>query len=286
MLASPEPQQVFAAIEPEGVTITAVVPAVAAAVAGPRRSSTARVRWRRLRVLQVGGARLADELARQVARYWARPAAGVRHGRGPAELTRLDDPDEVICTTQGRPLCPADEVRIVDETDNDLPDGVPGALLTRGPYTPRGYYRAAEQNARAFTADGWYRSGDIVRRRPDGNLVVEGRDKDMINRGGEKICAEEVENLVYRLPEVAQVAAVAMPDPELGERVCVYVVPRPGRRSRSKTIRARMAAAGVPHSSGPSGWSSSPSCRPPRSARSTRRRCARTSLTAPALHRP
>ena len=75
---------------------------------------------------------------------------------------------------------------------------------------------APEQNARAFTPDGWYRSGDVVRRRPDGNLVVEGRDKDMINRGGEKISAEEVENVLYRLPQVAQVAAVAMPDPELG----------------------------------------------------------------------
>ena len=147
---------------------------------------------------------------------------------GLLNYTRLDDPDEVICTTQGRPLSPGDEVRIVDGDGNDLPDGVAGALLTRGPYTPRGYYRAPEQNARAFTPDGWYASGDVVRRRPDGNLVVEGRDKDMINRGGEKISAEEVENLVYRLPGIAQVAAVAAPDPELGERVCVFVVPQPG----------------------------------------------------------
>src|SRR5581483_11534124 len=81
-----------------------------------------------------------------------------------------------------------------------------------------------EQNARAFTADGWYRSGDICRRTPDGNLIVEGRDKDMINRGGEKISAEEVENLVLECLTVSQVAAVAMPDPVLGERVCLYVV--------------------------------------------------------------
>ena len=125
-------------------------------------------------------------------------------------------------------MCPGDEVRLVDELDQDVPDGEPGSLLTRGPYTPRGYYRAAEHNARAFTADGWYRSGDICRRTPEGNLVVEGRDKDMINRGGEKISAEEVENLVYQMPDVGQVAAVAMPDRELGERVCVYVVRRAG----------------------------------------------------------
>ena len=196
---------------------------------------------------------------------------------GLLNYTRLDDPDDVICTTQGRPLSPGDEVRLVDELGNDVPEGEPGSLLTRGPYTPRGYYRAAEQNTRAFTADGWYRSGDIVRRRPDGNLVVEGRDKDMINRGGEKISAEEVENLMYQLPQVAQVAAVAMPDPELGERVCVYAVLAPGQASPSTPCARRWRRPRPPASSGPSGSSSSPNCPPRRSARSTRRRCAPTS---------
>src|SRR5256886_14794565 len=139
----------------------------------------------------------------------------------------------------------ADEVRIVDADGRDLPDGQPGALLTRGPYTPRGYYRAPEQNARAFTPDGWYASGDVVRRRPDGNLVVEGRDKDMINRGGEKISAEEVEKLLYRMPGIAQVAAVAAPDAELGERICVFVVPEPGQDITLDAISGGMAAAGV-----------------------------------------
>ena len=87
--------------------------------------------------------------------------------------------------------------------------------------------------------------GTGVRRRPDGNLVVEGRDKDMINRGGEKISAEEVENVVYTLPQVAQVAAVAMPDPELGERVCVYAVPEDGATLTLDAVRAAFADAGV-----------------------------------------
>ena len=194
----------------------------------------------------MGGARLADEVARTV-----RPVLGctLQQVFGMAEgllnYTRLDDPEDVICTTQGRPMSEGDEVRVVDELDQDVPDGTPGALLTRGPYTPRGYYRAAEQNARAFTADGWYRSGDIVRRRPDGNLVVEGRDKDMINRGGEKISAEEVENLAYQLPQVAQVAAVAMPDAALGERVCLYAVLKPGTTLTLEDVRQAMATAGV-----------------------------------------
>ena len=245
MLGSPEPSRAFAAIAAEGVTHTAVVPAVAgrwlAHAAGHGAGQL-----RTLRLLQVGGARLADEQARKV-----RPVLGAQlqqvfgMAEGLLNYTRLDDPEEVICTTQGRPLSPDDEVRLVDPLDCDVPDGQPGSLLTRGPYTPRGYYRADEQNKRAFTPDGWYRSGDICRRTPEGNLIVEGRDKDMINRGGEKISAEEVENLLYQLPAVSQVAAVAMPDAELGERVCVYVVLRADATVSLDQIRAAMNAAGV-----------------------------------------
>ena len=245
MLGSPDPAGAFAAIEREGVTITAVVPAVAQrwlAHAAEYGSGALRT----LQVLQVGGARLADEHASRVT-----PVLGATlqqvfgMAEGLLNYTRLDDPDEVICGTQGRPLSPGDEVRIVDADGRSRPDGEPGALLTRGPYTPRGYYRAPEQNARAFTPDGWYASGDVVRRRPDGNLVVEGRDKDMINRGGEKISAEEVENLLYRMPGIAQVAAVAAPDAELGERICVFVVPEPGGDITLGAIRDGMATAGV-----------------------------------------
>jgi 2,3-dihydroxybenzoate-AMP ligase len=247
MLPSPEPRRAFAAIEADGVTHTAVVPAVAGRWLEHAAADEAAARQLAgLRVLQVGGARIADQLAGRI-----EPVLGCRlqqvfgMAEGLLNYTRLDDRPEVITGTQGRPLSPADEVRIVDELDRDVPPGEPGALLTRGPYTPRGYYRAPEHNARSFTPDGWYRSGDVCRMTADGNLVVEGRDKDMINRGGEKISAEEVENLVYRLAGVSQVAAVAMPDPVLGERVCVYVVPVPGATLTLEEIRRSMAGAGV-----------------------------------------
>ncbi|MGQ0575027.1 MAG: (2,3-dihydroxybenzoyl)adenylate synthase [Pseudonocardia sp.] len=238
MLGSPDPARAFATIAAQGVTHTSVVPAVAgrwlehAVTHGPPQP---------LRVLQVGGARLADELARKVG-----PVLGARlqqvfgMAEGLLNYTRLDDPDDVVCRTQGRPLSPDDEVKLVSGYERPVPAGEVGTLITRGPYTPRGYYRAPEQNAKAFTRGGWYRSGDVCRWTPEGYLVVEGRDKDMINRGGEKISAEEVENLVYRLPSVLQVAAVAMPDPELGERVCVYVVPRDGVEVTLDGIREGM----------------------------------------------
>jgi len=245
MGSSQQPASVFALVEAEGVTVATAVPAVAQRWLG-YAAEHGRGQLRSLRLLQVGGARLADELAWQV-----RPVLGATlqqvfgMAEGLLNFTRLDDPDEVICGTQGRPLSPGDEVRIVDDAGRDLPEDVPGLLLTRGPYTPRGYYRAPEQNARAFTADGWYASGDVVRRRPDGNLVVEGRDKDMINRGGEKISAEEVENLIYRLPGIAQVAAVAMADAELGERLCLFVVPQAGGDITLDGIRNALTAIGV-----------------------------------------
>ncbi len=92
----------------------------------------------------------------------------------------------------------------------------------------RGYYRAPEHNARAFTDDGFYRSGDLMWRHPSGNYVVAGRRKDLINRGGEKISAEEIENLILGHPAVLDVACVALPHPELGEQMCACVIVKPG----------------------------------------------------------
>ena len=182
-----------------------------------------------LELLQVGGSKFNPESARRV-----RPTLGCQlqqvfgMAEGLLNYTRLDDPDDVVVETQGRPMSPDDEVRIVDLEGNDVSEGEIGELLTRGPYTLRGYYKAEEHNQRAFTPGGFYRSGDMVRWHPSGNLVVEGRDKDLINRGGEKISAEEVENLIIGHPKVFNVSAVAMPDPTLGERTCAYVVPRSG----------------------------------------------------------
>ena len=102
------------------------------------------------------------------------------------------------------------------------------SCCARGPYTLRGYYGAPEHNQQAFTPDGFYRSGDLMRQHPSGNYMVEGRKKDLINRGGEKISAEEIENLILSHPAVQNVACVAVPDPDLGERMCACVILRAG----------------------------------------------------------
>ncbi|WP_330254247.1 AMP-binding protein [Nocardia sp. NBC_00565] len=245
MLPSPAPERALRTIDAEGVTVSAVVPAVAQSWIEYQRQHRP-LRGTSLRVLQVGGSRMPDELAARV-----EPVLGARlqqvfgMAEGLINMTRLDDDPEIIRTTQGRPVSDADEILVVDETGNPVPDGIPGALLTRGPYTPRGYFRAPEHNSRAFTPDGWYASGDIVVRRPDGNLIVEGRDKDMINRGGEKISAEEVENFAYQLDGVEMAAAVAMPDPTLGERVCLYLTVAQDHSVGLADVAAVMNAAGV-----------------------------------------
>lgn len=227
--ATPEPENTLATIARERVTVTAAVPAVAQTWLDAVAADPARYDVSSLRLLQVGGARLAPEVGSRV-----RPTLGATlqqvfgMAEGLLNYTRLDDPDDVIVETQGRPMSPDDEIRIVDSDGQPVPPGEMGELETRGPYTPRGYYRNPEANARAFTPDGWYRTGDVVRLHPSGNLTVEGRNKDIINRAGEKISAEEVENLVYTLPAVARCAAVAVRDPHLNERVCICVVPRPG----------------------------------------------------------
>lgn len=245
VMASPAPERALATIDAEAVTVTAVVPAAAQTwIEQQRRYGT--MRGHSLQVLEVGGSRMPDELAPAVASVLGATLQQVfGMAEGLINMTRLDDPPEVIERTQGRPVSEADEIRVVDVAGNDLPDGEPGALLTRGPYTPRGYYRAPEKNRESFRDGGWYASGDIVVRRADGNLVVAGRDKDMILRGGENISAEEVESFAYQVDGVAIAAAVAMPDPVLQERVCLYVQAKPGRTVTLQAVLAAMRAQGV-----------------------------------------
>ncbi|WP_328791392.1 MULTISPECIES: (2,3-dihydroxybenzoyl)adenylate synthase [unclassified Streptomyces] len=219
----PSDGDVFPLIERYGVTVTAVVPPIA--LLWLDAAEDTRYDLSSLRVLQVGGARLGPSAAARI-----RPVLGCRLQQvfGMAEglicYTRLDDPDELVETTQGVPMSAADEIAVVDDEDRPVPEGEPGHLLTRGPYTIRGYFRADEHNARAFTADGFYRTGDIVRRLPSGHLVVVDRAKDLVNRGGDKVAADEIEELVASHPGVHDVAVVAEPDDALGERICAFVV--------------------------------------------------------------
>jgi 2,3-dihydroxybenzoate-AMP ligase len=221
-------EDIFALIERHRVSHIAVVPALLVRLIN--EPAIGNFDLSSLRVIQSGGQRLQPEVRRRAKELI--PSATVQENFGMAEgmlmFVRLDDPEQVRMETVGRPLSPDDEVRLVDDDDQAVAPGEIGEFLARGPYTLRGYFGAPEYNARAFTADGFYRSGDLMRLHPTGNYVVEGRKKDLINRGGEKISAEEIENLILAHPAVQNVACVPMPDSILGERMCAYVILRRG----------------------------------------------------------
>ncbi|MEV0642649.1 AMP-binding protein [Streptomyces sp. NPDC050619] len=247
MLPSPEPHAAFTMIERESPTVTSLVPAIAR-----RWVEAAEATWRdlsSLEVVQVGGSPLDPALARRIqATLGCRLQQVFGMAEGLLNCTRLDDDDDVVFGTQGRPISPGDELLIVDDDGVAVPPGAVGELLTRGPYTPRGYYRSPEHNRRTFTTDGWYRTGDLVRTHPSGNLVVEGRNKDLINRGGEKISAEEVESLARAMLTVRDAVTVPVPDAHLGERVCLVVVPAEGQPPPTlESVRDAFTAHGVAH---------------------------------------
>jgi 2,3-dihydroxybenzoate-AMP ligase len=240
--ASPSPDDCFGLIESEAVTLTTLMPPLV--LLWLEAAQFCDTGFSRL-LIQVGSARFAPEIARRI---YTELGASLTHWFGMAEglltFTRLDDPLDVIIHTQGRPLCPDDEIRVVDEQDRDVPPGEIGELITRGPYTLRGYYRVPEYNAKAFTAEGFLRTGDLVRLTQDGNMIVEGRIKDVINRGGEKVPAGEVEDLLIAHPSVREAAVVAMPDGVLGERACAWVVPR-GEAPGLEELRSFLRSQGL-----------------------------------------
>jgi 2,3-dihydroxybenzoate-AMP ligase len=219
------PDDAFPLIERERATVCAVVPPIALLWLDA-------VTWQdedisSLELLQVGGAKFAAERAAEVPGVLGCQVQQVfGMAEGLLNYTRLDDPRDLVERTQGRPLSPADEIRIVDEDGKQVAPGDVGELLTRGPYTLRGYCRAPEHNARSFTPDGHYRTGDLVRQLPSGHLIVEGREKDQINRGGDKISAEELENHLLAHPAVHDAAVVGVPDPVMGERTCAFLIIR------------------------------------------------------------
>ncbi|WP_019448443.1 salicylate synthase [Cupriavidus sp. BIS7] len=233
-------------IERERVTHVALVPPLARLWAESREWETSNLSS--LRMVQVGGARIDAAAARTIS---DRLGCALQQVYGMAEgllcYTRPGDPPDVLFETQGRPLSSEDLLRIVDSEDQQVPDGNSGELLTRGPYTIGGYYRAPAHNARAFTADGFFRTGDLVLRRPDGNVVVVGRVKEQIQRAGEKIPAAVVETALCACTGIRDAVVVPVPDALLGERIgaCLQAGNEEDIRPDAAALRAALLAYGL-----------------------------------------
>ncbi|WP_112312407.1 (2,3-dihydroxybenzoyl)adenylate synthase [Pseudogemmobacter bohemicus] len=242
---NPAPATAFPLIAAERVTITGLVPPLALlwmqAAPGSAHDLSS------LEVLGVGGAKFIPEAAARV-----RPVLGCTlqqvfgMAEGLVNYTRLDDPEEIIINTQGRPISADDEVLVLDDNGQPVAMGEAGYLHTRGPYTIRAYHNEPAANASSFTPDGFYRTGDMVKQLPGGYLVVQGRAGDHINRAGEKISAEEIEDHLLAHPAVFDAAVVSIPDPFLGERSCAFLVLAEGvEKPKAAAIKAFVRGRGI-----------------------------------------
>ena len=222
MISSTRPREILEVIAKEKVTTTILsVAQVQQIVDFPELDQYG---ISSLQVIATGGSYMPPEAIRKVYDKLKCKFYNVYgSSEGPCTQTRFEDTDEVIFHTVGWPICPYDEFKVIDSNGLELPQGEEGELVARGPCIFRGYYKSDVENREAFTPDGFYRTGDIAKFDSEGRLIITGRKKDIIIRGGENIGAKEVEELIGSHPKVEQVAAVAMPDPILGERICAFV---------------------------------------------------------------
>ncbi|MGH8112126.1 MAG: 3-phosphoshikimate 1-carboxyvinyltransferase [Rhodanobacteraceae bacterium] len=185
---------------------------------------------RTLRIFVATGAAVPRALAERATRVLGTTVCGA-FGTTETCLGALAAPSDEpvkVWGTDGRAL-DGIRLRIVDDHGNLLPSGEEGNFELKSDTMFTGYLDRPDLTTTAFTADGWYHTGDLATIDEDGFLRITGRVRDVINRGGEKIPVAEIEELLYRHPDIEDVALVAMPDARLGERGCAFVVPKPGR---------------------------------------------------------
>jgi non-ribosomal peptide synthetase component E (peptide arylation enzyme) len=181
------------------------------------------------RIFACAGAPIPSELARQ-----AEAKLGCKLVPSYGETEHFvstscypSDPPEKISGSDGCPLS-GEEVGIFDDNGKEVPIGVVGEIAVRGPGVSAGYYKRPEQTKETFTESNWQFSGDLAVKERDGYIRIVGRKKDIIIRGGFNISPSEIEDLLFTHPKINNVSVVGMPDERLGEKNCVYVIPRGG----------------------------------------------------------
>jgi len=212
-------------IERERVTFIPSAPA--SIIAMLNDPELARFDLRSLRVVITGGASCPVETIRA---YRQRFPGHLIELYGMLEtgfhtFTRFTDDPEAVAGSIGR-VAKGMGLRIIDGDGRDVPAGGEGEIAAEGPSVHLGYHKNPAANADLFTADGWFRSGDLGQIDPAGNVRIVGRLKEMINRGGKKFFPREIEEILYTHPKVLHAAIVGVPDPRLGERNCLCLIPR------------------------------------------------------------
>jgi malonyl-CoA/methylmalonyl-CoA synthetase len=234
MLPRFEARRVWEELARGGVTVWMAVPTMYQKLveAFDAADAATQARWaagaRALRLATSGSAALPVTLA---ARWRAIAGAVPLERFGMTEIgVGMSNPLDVPGRRPGSvgPALPTVEARIVDEEGRDL-EGGPGELLIRGPSVFPGYFRRDEATLAAFTEGGWFRTGDVAERAPDGYVRLLGRTSvDILKSGGYKLSALEIEEALRDNPAIAEVAVVGLPDETWGDRVVAVVVPAPG----------------------------------------------------------
>ena len=200
-----------------------------------------------LRLFLCGGASVPEQLAREARQAlphtFTSPLWGMTECGG-VTTCPFDAPEEKRHATDGTP-CGSMELKVVDASGEEVPRGVEGELLARGPMVARGYYGRDDLTRECFLPDGFFRTGDQARMDEDGYIRITGRIKDLIIRGGVNVAPAEIESLLFSHPKVVNAAVVGMPDPRLGERICAFVILDADTTLDLEEVRGWMADAGL-----------------------------------------
>ena len=244
LVDSTRPPDFLAAVEKEKCTRSALVPTLVSRIVSFEDLDKFDVSS--LEKIYVGAANSPPDLVKG-----AEEKLGIRYVNafgmveGPCSQSRPPDDMYVRTSTIGRPVCPYDTFATLDPQGKPTARGVEGELAAKGPGIFTGYFRNPQANMQSFTPDGFFRSGDLAVIEDSGNIRITGRIKDIIIRGGENIAARDVEDVMSGHPAVEYVAAVGMPDKDLGELVCAFVKPKPGKTVTLEEIVAHMKAEGA-----------------------------------------
>jgi 2,3-dihydroxybenzoate-AMP ligase len=236
---SPKPESHFHLVEKYGITHTLIIPVQIIYWMEAYPELSKKYDLSSFKVVAAGGQKVRPELVE-----WCIETLGVDFvntfgmAEGPQLSNRWDSPKEVKMYTVGRPIIndPEVQIRLVDDNNKEVKQGQVGEMVMKGPLTFKGYFRAEEENKKAFDEQGFMHTGDLMSIREDGSYVVEGRKKDTILRGGENVYPERIEDRLKKHPRVANCAAIGMPDPRLGERLCATVQPIKGEEIHAEEL--------------------------------------------------
>ncbi|BBO85986.1 AMP-binding protein [Desulfosarcina ovata] len=222
LLDSTYPEDFCKVVQKEKITCTGLVPTLISRIVN--HGDLDQYDLSSMQRIYVGASNSPPELVRKVEQnIGARYINAFGMVEGPLAQSRPYDSPEVRQQTIGRPCCPYEDFVTLNAFAEINPRGVEGELAGRGPGIFTGYLKHPQANQESFTSDGYFRTGDLAVIDEQGYIRITGRIKDIIIRGGENIAARDVEDLISSHPKVEYIAAVGMPDKDLGEQVCAYV---------------------------------------------------------------